>query len=280
MKCNLRRKAIAFIFVLTALINSVPIRALAQEPIKIGVLYSLSGTFPVMGNGAATAAQLAFDEEGATIAGRRFQIILDDDEGKADVSLQKLKKLVEYEKVDVLLASFLSNVSLANRDYLHEEKIPTLTLGGSAALTREKKSPAYFRVAPSSFQWGTASAKYLIEKKNWKKIVLIGSNYLAPREGLGAAAKVYGTDGVVETLWPPFGVLDYAPFLSKLAGVNADGAIVAVWGSDALKFLPQYSDYGLDKRIPIFGAASFATEEYLQGMPNEVDGVLSLRDFG
>ncbi len=260
-----------------AMLTVAPVRA--QEPIKVGVLVVQGGSMAVMGNGAVTAIRLAFEEEGPTIAGRKYQLIVDDDEAKTDVALAKLRKLIEFERSDVLISSLVSNVSLATRDYISAQKVPTLTMGGSSALTRDKKSPNYFRVAPSSFQWGTAAAHFLIDKMKWKKVVLIGSNYLAPREGMAAAAKIFGDAAVVESLWPPAGVIDYAPFLSKLINVQADGAIVAVWNADVLKFIPQYSDYGLDKKIPIFGVASFASEDYLQGMPQQIEGTLSASNY-
>lgn len=248
--------------------------AQAQEPIKVGVLFPLAGVLGVMGNGSANAVKLAFEEEGNKIAGRPVQVVVEDDEAKIDVSLAKLRKLVELEKVDMVFGTLLTNLGIANRDYLFDKKVLWFPTNAAATLTREKKGPYIFRAGPSNYQWGGATAKYLKDKKGWKRIVLIGSNYAAPREAFSAVDKIY-TDGVAERLWPAFGTIDFAPFLSKLDGVKADGAFVAVWGADALKLIPQYNEYGLDKKIPIFGGASFTSEEYLQGMPAQIEGVSS-----
>src|SRR4051812_38190177 len=75
-------------------VTSMP-TARAQEPLKVGVMYPLGGVLGVMGGGSANAVKLAFDEEGNKIAGRAVQILVEDDEGKIDVSLTKLRKLVE-----------------------------------------------------------------------------------------------------------------------------------------------------------------------------------------
>lgn len=259
---------------LVGLISLLAIPASAQEPIKVGVLFPLGGVLGVMGNGSANAVKLAFEEEGNTVAGRPVRVVVEDDEGKIDVSLAKLRKLVELERVDMVFGTLLTNLGIANRDYLFEKKVLWFPTNAAASLTRDKKGPYIFRAGPSNYQWGGATAKFLKEKKGWKRIVLIGSNYAAPREAFSAVDKVF-SDGVVERLWPSFGTIDFAPYLAKLDGVKADGAFVAVWGADALKFIPQYNDYGLDKKIPIFGGASFTSEEYLQGMPPQIEGVSS-----
>lgn len=246
----------------------------AQEPIKIGVVYSLSGTYAALGSSSANAVKLAFEEEGSAVAGRKIQIIVEDDEGKPDVALAKLRKLVERDSVDLLHAITFTNIGLAVRDYVDSKKIPWISLTGSAALTRDKASPYIFRVAPSNSQWAYATAKWLKEKHGWKKVAWVGANYAAPREAFEAVKKMFG-DAIAVDVWPPLGTPDFAPFLSKLADVSADGTMVAVWGGDALKFLPQYNDYGLNKKLPLFGMASFTSEENLPGMPKAIEGVLS-----
>lgn len=246
----------------------------AQSPIKVGALFPLGGVLGVMGNGSGNAVKLAFEEEGNQIAGRPVQVLVEDDEAKVDVSLAKLRKLVELDKVNMVFGSLLTNLGIGDRDYMFEKKVIWFPTNAAASLTRDKKGPYIFRAGPSNFQWGAGTAKYLKDKKGWQKLVLLGSNYAAPHEAFSAVKKVYG-DGIVETLYPAFGTIDFAPYLSKLEGVKADGAFVAVWGADALKLIPQYADYGLDKKLPLFGGASFTTEEYLAGMPPQIEGVSS-----
>jgi len=262
------------VMTLTALTLLLAGPAYAQAPIKVGVLFPLGGVLGVMGNGSGNAVKLAFEEEGNMIAGRPVQVLVEDDEGKVDVSLAKLRKLVELENVNMVIGSLLSNLGIGNRDYLFDKKVIWFPTNAAASLTRDKKGPYIFRVGPSNYQWGSGTAKYLKDKKGWKKLVLLGSNYAAPREAFSTVTKIYG-DGIVEALYPPFGTIDFAPYLSKMDTLKADGAFVAVWGADALKLIPQYSDYGLDKKIPLFGGASFASEEYLAGMPPQIEGVSS-----
>ena len=88
------------VMTLTALTLLLAGPAFAQAPIKVGVLFPLGGVLGVMGNGSGNAVKLAFEEEGNMIAGRPVQVLVEDDEAKVDVSLAKLRKLVELENVN------------------------------------------------------------------------------------------------------------------------------------------------------------------------------------
>ena len=270
----MKRSALKTLFLATAAILVLSSYSPAQEPIKIGVVYSLSGTYAALGSSTANAVKLAFGENHFTISGRKVELIVEDDEGKPDVGIAKLRKLVERDKVNLLHAITFTNIGFAARDYVHGSGVPWITLTASGALTRDKASPTIFRVAPSNYQMGLAPAKWLHDKLGWKKIVWVGANYSAPREIFEAFKKVYESN-IVEAVWPPLGTPDFAPFLAKLTDVQADGTVVAAWGGDALKFLPQYNDYGLRAKLPLFGLASFTSEEILPGMPPAIEGVIS-----
>jgi branched-chain amino acid transport system substrate-binding protein len=269
-----KKAGVVGLLLVSALLFRQP--AVAQEPIKIGAIYSMSGPYAVIGLGIGQAIRLAFEEEGSTVGGRKVELIFIDDEGKPDVGLARIRESVERDKVDILLSINSTAVGIAVRDYVAGKNIPWVTLSSSAGLTRDKGGKYIFRVAPSNYQWAYGVAKWLREKRHWDKVVWIGSNYASPREAFNAIKKVYTTDdSVPEAVWPSVGAPDYAPFLGKLESVKANGALVAVWGSDALKFVSQYSDYGLNKKIPVFGLASFASEEVLPGMPAAIEGVES-----
>lgn len=261
-----------FALALTGLIATCPARAAA--PVKVGLAYPLTGAFAAQGVPIVNAIKQAFDEENYSVAGRTIELITEDSEGKPDVALTKLRKLVERDRVQLLHAGLSSAVGYAVRDYVHSQGVPWVTVAASAGLTREKASPYVFRFVPSTFQWAYAPARWLKEKQGWQKIVWIGANYAAPREGFEALKKVYGP-GIVEAVWPSIGAPDYAPFLARVDAAKADGAVLAMWGSDAARVTRQYEEYGLKAKLPAFGYGSFTSEELLPGMPPAIEGFLS-----
>jgi len=255
-----------------------PPAAASSDPIKIGIVYPMTGPWAGIGSPMINAIKQAFDEEKYTVAGRKIELIIEDGEGKPDVIFTKLRKLVERDRVHLLHAVINSAAAYGAREYIHAQGVPWVTVAASAGLTRDKASPYVFRFVPSTFQWAYAPTKWLKEKQGWQKITWIGSNYTSPREAFEVIKKVYG-DSIVDAQWPPVGNPDFAPFLAKVEPKKADGLVVAMWGSDAVRIVRQYEEYGLKGKLPFFGMAAFTTEEMLPGMPPALEGVMSAYNY-
>ena len=92
--------------------------AWAADDIKVGVLYPLSGIYSSAGKQGVEGATLAFEEAGNQIGGRKVVLIAEDDEAKPDVALAKAKKLVESDRVQVLMGVIWSPNAMALRGYV------------------------------------------------------------------------------------------------------------------------------------------------------------------
>lgn len=248
---------------------------LAQAPpIKIGVMFPLTGPLAAQGVPERDAMKQAFDEENYQVAGRKIELIIEDSQAKPDIGLTKARKMVESDRVHLLLAELVSVVGNAMASYVTAERIPWVNTVALAALTRSLKSPYIFRFVPSSYQFGLTAGQWT-KKQGWKKVYFIGWDAPPSREAAEAVKKVFGEESVVEALFPPVGTADYGPYLAKIDPRKADGILAAMWGADALRITRQYSEYGLKGRLPFFGIASFTSEELLAVMPPEAEGLLS-----
>jgi branched-chain amino acid transport system substrate-binding protein len=112
-------------------------------------------------------------------------------------------------------------------------------------------------------------------KRGWKKAYFIGWNAPPSREASEVVKKVFGEENVAEAMFPNVGTSDYAPYLTKMDASKADGVFAAMWGADAPRISQQYVEYGLNKKMPLFGIASFTSEELLVNMPPESVGIIS-----
>ncbi len=267
-----------------AFAGMLTVSAIAAEkpPIKIGLPYPVTGPQAAQGISQKNAATLLFEEKGFKVAGRKIELIFEDDETKADIALTKTKKLVEFDKVHLISGLLSTATGYAVRDYLHTNKIPSLITAGGAAHSRAQFSPYIFRVTPSTFQYTYEPARYLYQHsfkgKTFRKVVYVGADYAAPRELFPAFKKGFeGLGGkVIQELWPPLGCPDYGPYLSAVKVDEADAMVVAMWAGDATRIVKQWVEYGLNKRIPIVGVASFADEgTALPGMGVSADGIIS-----
>jgi len=268
----MRHISVVAIAGLTAL-GSLMQPAWSQEPIKIGVMFPLTGPVSAQGAPERDAVKQAFDEENNTVAGRKIELLYEDSAGKPDLGLTKTKAQVERDKVNLLLSELVSSVGAAMAPYVNEQKIPWVSTVALASLTRAEKSPYIFRFVPSSYQFGLVASK-ATQKMGWKKAYFIGWNAPPSREAYAVVKKVYGDDNVLEAMFPNVGTADYAPYLTKM-DAKADGIFAAMWGSDSARITQQYTEYGLNKKMPLFGIASFTSEEVLGNMPPESVGVMS-----
>jgi branched-chain amino acid transport system substrate-binding protein len=248
--------------------------ALSQEPIKIGVMFPYTGPISAQGGPERDAIKQAFAEENNTIAGRKVELLYEDSAGRPDTGLTKAKALVERDKVDLLLSELVSSIGAAMAPYVNEQKIPWVSTVALASLTRAQKSPYIFRFVPSSYQYASVAARFT-QKLGWKKAYFIGWNAPPSRESAEVVKKLYGADNVVDAQFPNVGTSDYAPYLTAMDAAKADGLFTAMWGADAPRIVQQYAEYGLDKKMPIFGIASFTSEELLEAMPPQAVGVQS-----
>ncbi|HVQ75765.1 MAG TPA: ABC transporter substrate-binding protein, partial [Candidatus Binatia bacterium] len=77
------------------------LRSHAQSgPIKIGLVLPYTGVYAVLGESITQAMELVFARENWTVAGRKIEMIKEDDEMKPPVGIRKTEKLIDSDKVD------------------------------------------------------------------------------------------------------------------------------------------------------------------------------------
>ena len=122
----MRKTILALLIFLIPLLTSGPAWPQAQPPIRVGVLLSLTGPLAVSGEDTLNGMRLYFDEVNNTLAGRKIELTVEDDAGNANMALTKVQKLVEKDKVNLLLGIVSSASAYAIRDYVHNNKIPLM----------------------------------------------------------------------------------------------------------------------------------------------------------
>lgn len=248
----------------------------STAPIKIGVLAPSTGPFAPYAKDIVDGAQLYVDEVQRDMAGREVMLVVEDSvEIRPDVTLTKVRKLVELDRVDALVGLVLSSAALAIRDYVTAQKVPLIITGFAVAedLTMEKASPYVFRATWSSAQIPATMAKWVRQNLKVRTAALVATNSVGPQEILMAFARAFEEAGgkVVQEIYPPIGTADMAPFI---AAIRRDVDLVAtqVVGGDGVRFVKQYEEYGLKGKIPLVDAAVAFTDVTL--LPAEGESVV------
>jgi branched-chain amino acid transport system substrate-binding protein len=258
--------------------------ALAQapkEPIKIGLINEVTGPLAVNGTEINEGIKLYWEDEmGNQVAGRPVSLIIADTEGKPDVGLTKTRKLVESDRVHLVLGPVSSAVAVAVRDYLQERKVAwVITQATANNLTAEKASPTTFRSAMSSYQQEAAGGWYVAAKLGHKRIAVVGLDYVAGHEQTDGFIKTFMESGgqSVEKVLMPLGAVDVAPYITRVQSKvqDLDAVVAILWGPGAPQWLKAWTDYGLKGKLPLLTLGETVNETYLKTVGDAAVGIVS-----
>lgn len=235
--------------------------ALSKEPIKIGIARGFSGVFADIGEETTKGTKIYLKIHGNKIAGRPVKLILEDTECKVDVGLMKIKKLVEKDKVDILMGITSTSVGYAVANYVDKAKVPILlTMSGGRKISHEPMRSDY--IWRSSYYTGMSAFEllpYAYKKLGYRSIYFLGIDYAAGREITDAAIAAFERVGgkAYEDYWP-FGTMDYAPFFTRIMSKadDIDAVWGLAWGNDSVRLIRQYTEFGLRKKKPYITMAS------------------------
>src|SRR5215468_6042594 len=276
------RKTLVTLVTLVVLALQAPVLAQApREPIRIGLLNPLTGPLAINGTEVNEGIKLYWEDEmNGQVAGRPIRMIVEDEEGKPDVGLTKARKLVESDKVHVILGPVSSATAVAIRDYVHERRVPTIITQATANnLTTEKASPTLFRSAMSSYQQEAAGGWYVAAKLGHKRIAVIALDYVAGQEQADGFIKAFKDGGgqSVEKVLFPLGTMDVGPYITRVqdkAG-QLDAVVAILWGPSAPQWVKAWNEYGLKGKLPLLTLGETVNETYLRSVGDAALGVVS-----
>jgi branched-chain amino acid transport system substrate-binding protein len=228
--------------------------AQSAAPIRIGNINSYTGGLAYAGENNLNAMNLYFDSINWTVAGRKVELIKEDDQFNPQVGLQKAKKLVESDKVDLVMGIQASNVALAVLNYMKQQKAFYVVSGaGTDAITWDRH-PYLFRTSISTYQLSTPMAGFVYDNLG-KEIVTTASDYAGGRDVVAQFKGPYVAKGgkVLKEIWPPLGTTDFSPYLTDIKSINPPVTYDFMPGADAVRFIQQYSEFGLKERMPLTG---------------------------
>ncbi len=143
-----------------------------QKEIKIGVIYDYTGPFAAGGSlpGAmGTKAAIEMINERGGVEGYKIKAIYADAQSKADVAINEMTRLIEQEKVDLILGVFSSAHCVPMAQLADsKKKVMWATICVASGVVKDKKLTHFFRVQVHSDQYGETSCKFLNENAKAK----------------------------------------------------------------------------------------------------------------
>ncbi len=263
--------------VLAATLFSPVVHAQA-EPIRIGFLTVRTGALAAGGRQMEEGIQLFLKERNNTIAGRKVELIIADTGGNPAGAKTKTQELVERNKVHVIIGPLATFEALAIDDYIRDAKVPLITPTSAAQndLAQQKKNDFVLHAVGTAAQPMHVLGDYAAKKLGFKRVATIADDFTYGHEGEAGFQHAYEDNGgkVVQKLWSPLNAVDYGSYVGQIKP-NVDAIYAGFAGINGLRFLKQFSEYGLKSKITVLGNPTCVDEGVLKNMGDEALGVVT-----
>ena len=253
-------------------------RARAQgAPLKVGLVLPYTGVYAVLGESITQGMELVFARENWTVAGRKIEMIKEDDEMKPPVGIRKTEKLIDSDKVDILTGPVHSGILMGMRDKVHGSKtILIVSNAGADAISRDRCSRWIFRTSFSNWQPNQPMGGW-VAKNVAKDVFITAPNYQAGKDQLDAFKETFVPAGgkIAGEDYPKLGETDYAPYLTKIRQSGAKAVYAFFSGTDAVNFVKQFDQFGLKATVKLTGAGFLTEPDVLPAQGKSALGVIT-----
>ena len=261
--------------VVLALVAGTP--GWAQRPIKFGFMAPLTGPAAQVAKDMVDGLKMYFEENGYQLGGRKLELIIEDSQARPEVALNKLRKFIESDQVDFVGGEAFAHIALAMAPKAEEYKIPMIfPVAASDDLTQRLRNKWVVRTGWTSSQPSHPFGEWVVKNTKYRRVVTIAADYAFGWEVVGGFQRTFEESGgqVVQKLWVPLNVADWAPYLSQIRR-DADAVFALAVAAAQLRFPKQYEDAGLKGRLPLIAGAVSFDESALPKMGDEALGGLS-----
>jgi branched-chain amino acid transport system substrate-binding protein len=217
-----------------ALMALASVSAGAEESIKVGLILPMTGAFTTTGKQVEAGARFYMQQNGATVDGRKIEIILRDDGGVADNS----------------------------------RRTPMVVMAAATAIVTER-SPYIVRSSFPQAAPVVIMADWAAKKQGLKKVVTLVSDFAPGHDSETYFKQTFTAAGgeVPLALRVPLLNPDFAPFLQRVRDASPDGLYVFIPAGQAATMMRQFVERGLDKSgIRLIGAGDITDDDLLNQM--------------
>jgi ABC-type branched-subunit amino acid transport system substrate-binding protein len=226
--------------------------AQAAEPIKIGVLATLEGTYTVLGEDGVRGFRTALGQFDNMAGGRPIEVIIGSTDASPDSAVRAARKLVEQDNVDIIIGPLSGSEGIAVKNYAKTVPHVTFVNGISGAQETTFVEPAenFFRFNMDGAQWSAGLGDYVYNEKGWKTVATVGEDYsFIYTQVFGFVLEFCQAGGeITERLWVPLGTKDFGSIIAALPD-DVDAIYLGLGGGDAVNFLNQYLQAGGDANL-------------------------------
>ncbi len=235
------------------------------EPVKIGVITTLSGGGAGLGIDMRDAFTLAIKQSG----NKDVELVIEDDAQKPELAVQIAEKMIQGDKVDLMTGIIWSNLAMAVvPNTVTQDVIYLSPNAGPSALAGANCNPNYFNVAYQNDNFHEAMGQYA--NKDYKNAFILAPNYPAGKDAL-TGFKRYYKGALAGEIYTQVGQTDYAAEIAQIRASGADTVYFFLPGGMGIAFMKQYAQSGVN--IPVMGPGFSFSQDVLPAIGDAALGV-------
>ncbi len=249
--------------------------------VKVGLMLPYTGTYAQLGVAIENGFRLALAEAGGKFGGREIEFFKVDDESDPAKAPENANKLIQRDKVDVLVGTVHSGVQMGMVKIARETGVlHIIPNAGADAATGPMCAPNIFRTSFTNWQPPYPLGNILMYR-GLKTAVFITWKYGAGEESLGGFKEGYTKAGgkILKEMFLPFPNVEFQALLTEIASLKPDAVVCFFAGGGAAKFIKDYAAAGLKGKIPLFGAG-FLTDGILDAVGDAAEGIETTLHYG
>jgi branched-chain amino acid transport system substrate-binding protein len=248
--------------------------ASAQDKIKIGLIYTLSGPPAALGAQSKNGFELALKELGGKMGGKEVELIVADDELKPDLAIQKVRAFIERDNVDFVVGPIFSNILVAiHKPVLDANKILVSTNAGTSNFAGAGCTPGFYVTSYQNDQIFEAIGE-ASNKAGYKKVYALLPNYPAGKDALAGFKRTYKGQ-LVEESFVPLNTTDFQPEIAKIRAASPDALFTFMPGGLGINLLKTFNQAALKDKVQVISAFT-ADEATLPALQDAAVGVLGV----
>jgi branched-chain amino acid transport system substrate-binding protein len=266
---------------LVAAAAGVAMAAAAQstEPVKIGLLSTLSGPGAGLGVDIRDGFQLAVKLAGNKLGGRPAEVIISDDQGSPDIGRQTADRLIKRDKVDFMTGVVFSNVMLAvGAPTIASKTFYVSANAGPSQFAGEQCNPYFFSASWQNDNLHEAVGQ-VVQEKGFKRVAVIAPNYPAGKDAITGFKRYYKGEIASETL-PALNQLNFGTEISQLRASKADAVYIFLPGGMGINFIKQFVAAGLSKDMTLFAPGFSGDEDVIKAVGESMLGMFNTSQWG
>jgi branched-chain amino acid transport system substrate-binding protein len=274
------RRHLAILFVLVTLVLG-PALAGAQEPYRLGAIFSITGPGSSLGIPERDTVLMVEAEINAAGGvrgpdGKRhpLKVVIYDDASDETKAVLAAKKLIDEDKVSAIIGTTLSGTSLAIVDTVQRAEIPMISCAAAAKIVEPASERAWVFKTPQSDALIVGALTSYLRAKGLARVAWAGVDYAFGQLGWLAFEKAAPAAGLTVVASEKFGQkdVDITAQLTRIRTANPQAVVVWSIPPSASIATKNYADLGI--KAPLFQSHGVGNKKYIELAGPAANGVI------